>query len=154
MQTTSRCQARVAGRKAGPRRGRRRRWTTLWVVVLVGLTVALTTASRGAQRPPVSGRTSGVSAGHPLTSAAALETLSQGGNAFDAGVTARAIQANLEFFEAWPENQRHWLKPDGSLYAAGETIKLPTLAHTLTRMVEAEQAKAHLGRRPGCRRCP
>ena len=256
MQTTSRFQARVGGRKAGLRQGRRRRlWATLWVVGLVGLTVAFTTASLGAQRPPVSGRTAGVSTGHPLTSAAAFETLLQGGNAFDAGVTAllvggvveqdlyglggealilvypeaegkvtsivgqgwaphqasiewyrsrnrdlngegldpavvpgalhgaltvlerwgtmsfeqvaaraidyakngfplrpltaRAIQANLEFFEAWPENRRLWLKPDGSLYAAGETITLPALADTLTRMVEAEQAQAHLGRAQG-----
>ena len=35
-------------------------------------------------------------------------------------LTARAIQANLEFFEDWPENQRQWLKPDGSLYASFE----------------------------------
>ena len=225
------------------------------VVVLVGLTVALTAASLRAQRPPVAGRTAGISAGHPLTSAAAFETLLQGGNAFDAGVTAllvggvveqdlyglggealilvypedeqkvtsivgqgwaprrasiewyrernknlngegldpavvpgalhgaltvlerwgtmsfeqvvaraidyarngfplrpltaRSIERNLEFFEAWPANQRFWLKPDGSLYRAGETIKLPTLADTLTKMVEAERDKAHLGRAQG-----
>ena len=256
MQKTPRFHARLGGRKAGIRRGRRRRpGAALWVVGLVGLTVALTTASLRAQRPLVGGRTAGVSTGHPLTSAAAFETLLQGGNAFDAGVTAllvggvveqdlyglggealilvypedegkgtsivgqgwaphqasiewyrsrnrnlngegldpgvvpgalhgaltvlerwgtmsfeqvaaraidyaengfplrpltaRSIQANLEFLAAWPENQRYWLKPDGSLYAAGETITLPTLADTLTRMVEAEQAKAHLGRAQG-----
>ena len=64
-------------------------------------------------------------------------------------LTARAIEANLGFMEAWPENQRFWLKPDGSLYAAGETIAFPTLAATLTRMVEAERANAHLGREQG-----
>lgn len=37
------------------------------------------------QRPPVIGRSAGVSAGHPLTTAAAFETLMKGGNAFDAG---------------------------------------------------------------------
>ena len=39
--------------------------------------------------------------------------------------TAQAIEGNLKFFESWPDNQRYWLKPDGSLYKAGETIKLP-----------------------------
>ena len=207
---------------------------------------------RAVQRPPVSGRTAGVSAGHPLTTAAAFETLLRGGNAFDAGVTALlvggvveqdlyglggealilvypeqegevisivgqgwapkraslewyrtrkkdlegegldpavvpgalhaaltvlerwgtmsfeevaaraidyaehgfplrprpvySIQQNLEFFEQWPENRRYWLKADGSLYTPGETIKLPTLAETLKKMVEAEQASAHHGR--------
>ena len=39
-------------------------------------------------RPPVMGRSGGVSAGHPLTTAAAIEILQNGGNAFDAGVAA------------------------------------------------------------------
>ena len=64
-------------------------------------------------------------------------------------LTARAIEGNLEFLAAWPENQRYWLKPDGSLYAAGENIKLPTLANTLKKMVEAEQANASSGRAQG-----
>ena len=64
-------------------------------------------------------------------------------------LTARAIEDSLEFMAAWPANRRFWLKPDGSLYAAGETIKFPTLAATLTRMVEAERASAHLGREQG-----
>lgn len=208
-----------------------------------------------AQRPAVSGRTAGVSAGHPLTTAAAFEILLQGGNAFDAGAasllvggvveqdlyglggealilvypkaegkvtsivgqgwapkqasiewylsrdrdlngegldpsvvpgalhgaltvlerwgtmsfeqvsaraidyaengfplrprTARSIERNLEFFESWPDNQRYWLKPDGSLYKPGETITLPTLASTLRKMVEAETDSAHLGRAQG-----
>ncbi len=64
--------------------------------------------------------------------------------------TARAINNQLKFFEKWPDNQRYWLKPDGSTYAPGETIKLPTLARTLRRMVEAERAaKAKGGRRAG-----
>jgi gamma-glutamyltranspeptidase/glutathione hydrolase len=63
--------------------------------------------------------------------------------------TAQAIQANLKFFDNWPDNQRYWLKPDGSMYAPGETIKLPTLARTLRRMVEAERASAAKGRVAG-----
>jgi gamma-glutamyltranspeptidase / glutathione hydrolase len=51
-------------------------------------------------------------------------------------------------FEAWPDNQKYWYKPDGSQYQAGDTIKLPTLARTLTRMVEAERAAKPKGRRP------
>ena len=40
--------------------------------------------------------------------------------------TVRAIQNELTFFERWPGNKAYWLKPDGSRYKAGETIKLPT----------------------------
>ena len=223
-------------------------------LVLAGLAVAVASPLE-AQRPAVSGPRAGLSTGHPLTTAAAFETLIRGGNAFDAGVTAllvggvveqdlyglggeslilvypaeegevtsvvaqgwapkgasiewyesrgrdllgegldpavvpgalhgaltvlerwgtmsfeqvsaraieyagegfplrpltaRAVEANLGFMEAWPDNQRFWLKPDGSLYAAGETIAFPTLAATLTRMVEAERDHAHLGREQG-----
>lgn len=226
-------------------------------VLVIALWVIGAGGPRGlsAQRPPVMGRTGGVSAGHPLTTAAAFEILLQGGNAFDAGVasllvggvveqdlyslggealvlvyprsegkvtsivgqgwaakgatidwytrrnrdlagagldpavvpgalhaaltvlerwgtmsfeqvsaraieyaeqgfplrprTARAIERNLEFFESWPANQRYWLKPDGSMYAAGETIRLPTLAETLRQMVEAERAASSQGRAAG-----
>ena len=219
------------------------------------LAVALAAAPALAQRPMVSGRTAGVSTGHPLATAAALETLVQGGNAFDAGVTAmlvggvveqdlyglggealilvypaaegevtsivgqgwaprgatidwytdrdrdlngqgldpgvvpgaldgiltvlerwgtmtfeqvsaraidyaengfplrpltaRAIEENVDFLKEWPQNRRFWLKPDGSPYAAGETIALPALAGTLRKMVEAERDHAHLGRARG-----
>jgi gamma-glutamyltranspeptidase/glutathione hydrolase len=211
--------------------------------------------SFAAERPPVMGRNGGVSAGHPLTTAAAFEILTRGGNAFDAGVaallvggvveqdlyslggealvlvyprsdakvtavvgqgwapkgatidwyaahnknldgkgldpavvpgalhaaltvlerwgtmsfeqvaaraieyagqgfpmrprTAAAVTRNLKFFEDWPDNQRYWLKPDGAMYRPGETIKLPTLARTLTRMVEAERASASESRAAG-----
>ena len=225
-------------------------------VVFVALAAVLVAAPLEAQRPAVSGRSAGLSTGHPLTTAAAFEILLQGGNAFDAGVTAllvggvveqdlyaglggealilvypaaegevtsvvaqgwapkgasiewyesrdrdllgegldpavvpgalhgaltvlerwgtmsfeqvsaraiehagqgfplrpltaRAIEANLGFMEAWPDNQRFWLKPDGSLYGAGETIAFPTLAATLEKMVEAEREHAHLGREQG-----
>jgi gamma-glutamyltranspeptidase/glutathione hydrolase len=206
----------------------------------------------GGTRPPVIGSSGGVSAGHPLTSAAGLEILQRGGNAFDAGVaavlaggvveqdlfslggetlvlvypvkekkvtsvvgqgwepkggsiewyksrgktlegegldpsvvpgslhaaltvlekwgsmsfeqvsaraiayaeqgfpmrprTAETITRNLEFFKKWPDNERYWLKPDGSMYLPGETIKLPTLANTLKKMVEAERKAKKKGR--------
>jgi gamma-glutamyltranspeptidase/glutathione hydrolase len=206
-------------------------------------------------RPPIIGRNAGVSAGHPLTTAAALEILQQGGNAFDAGVaallvggvveqdlyaiggealilvypqhegkvtsingqgwapasadideylaasktlrgqgldasvvpgalhaalsvlerwgtmtfedvakraiehaelgfplrprTVRSIEGQIDFISQWPINQSYWLKPDGSFYAAGETIKLPTLATTFRKMVEAERENAGNGREAG-----
>src|SRR5215467_12982725 len=63
--------------------------------------------------------------------------------------TANAIRNQLKFFEQWPDNQKFWLKPDHSLYKPGETIKLPTLATTLRRMVEAERAARSKGRAAG-----
>ena len=209
-------------------------------------------AFQGPLRPPVIGRNAGVSAGHPLTTAAALEILQQGGNAFDAGVatllvggvveqdlygiggealilvypqgerkvtsitgqgwaaasanvddylrdgktlqgqglnpavvpgalhaaltvlerwgtmtfeqvaaraieyaelgfplrgrTTRSIEREIIFINEWPDNQRYWLKPDGSFYRAGETIRFAGLANTFKRMVEAERAHASEGR--------
>jgi gamma-glutamyltranspeptidase/glutathione hydrolase len=47
-------------------------------------------------RPPVIGRNAGVSAGHPLTTSAAMEILQQGGNAFDAGVAALLVGGVVE----------------------------------------------------------
>lgn len=63
--------------------------------------------------------------------------------------TANAIQRQLKFFEAWPDNKKYWLKPDGSTYKPGETIKLPTLARTLHRMIEAERGAKGKGRAAG-----
>lgn len=63
--------------------------------------------------------------------------------------TAAAIQRQLKFFESWPANKKYWLKPDGSQYQPGETIKLPTLARTLHRMVDAERAAKARGRAAG-----
>jgi len=63
--------------------------------------------------------------------------------------TAQAIQRQLKFFEGWPDNKKFWLKPDGSRYQPGETIKLPTLAKTLHRMVDAERAAKSKGRSEG-----
>src|SRR5262245_45551176 len=225
----------------------------LIVVALVALLVVSVT--RAAERPPFMGRNGAFSAGHPLTTAAAFEILTRGGNAFDAGVaallaggvveqdlyslggeglvlvypkdegkvtsivgqgwapkgatieyyksrgktldgegldpavvpgtihaaltvlekwgtmsfeqvsaraidyagngfplrplTANAIEGNLKFFQKWPENQRYWLKPDGSMHKPGDTIKLPSLARTLTSMVEAERTAAAKGRTAG-----
>ena len=45
--------------------------------------------------------------------------------------TAAGIERQLEFFKQWPDNQRYWLKGDGTTYRAGETIRLPALAKTL-----------------------
>lgn len=206
-------------------------------------------------RPPIIGRNAGISAGHPLTTAAALEILQQGGNAFDAGVaallvggvveqdlygiggealilvypqsekkvisitgqgwapaaanvddwlaagktlrgegldasvvpgalhgaltvlqrwgtmtfeqvsmraieyaeqgfplrvrTAAAIERDAEFIRRWPHNYLYWLKPDGSFYKAGETIRFPGLANTFRKMVEAERGKVVQGREAG-----
>ncbi len=63
--------------------------------------------------------------------------------------TVRAIRNQLQLFEQWPDNQKYWFKADGSLYTPGETIKLPTLARTLKRMVEAERAAKSKGRGAG-----
>jgi len=206
-------------------------------------------------RPPIMGRNAGVSAGHPLTTAAAMEILQQGGNAFDAGVaallvggvveqdlygiggealilvypeaenkvtsitgqgwapaaanvddwlaagktlkgegldasvvpgalhgaltvleiwgtmtfeqvskraieyaaegfplrgrTAFSIQREAEFIKQWPHNYLYWLKPDGTFYMPGETIRFPGLAKTFRRMVEAEQDASVQGRQVG-----
>jgi len=63
--------------------------------------------------------------------------------------TANAIRNQLRFFEQWPDNQKFWLKLDHALYKPGETIRLPSLARTLRRMVEAERAARSKGRAAG-----
>ena len=63
--------------------------------------------------------------------------------------TARTIRSQLKFMENWPANKAYWLKPDGSQYQPGETIKLPTLARTLKRMVDAERGAKGRGRTAG-----
>src|SRR5262245_52105080 len=64
-------------------------------------------------------------------------------------LTARAIREQMPFISKWPSNKAYWLKPDGSQYQPGETIKLPTLARTLRRMVEAERSAKSRGRAAG-----
>src|SRR3954465_5641585 len=214
-----------------------------------------TVVPRAADRPTVAGRNGAVSAGHPLTSAAAFEVLVKGGNAFDAGVaamlvggvveqdlyslggeglvlvypqrerkvisivgqgwapkgatiewytsrgknlngigldpavvpgvihaaltlldrwgrmtfeqvstraveyaqhgfplrprTADAINNSRKFIDAWPDNQRTWVKPDGRASRAGGPIPLPDLARTLSSMVEAERRAKKKGRGAG-----
>ena len=63
--------------------------------------------------------------------------------------TAQGIERQREFFQRWPDNQKYWWKPDGTTYKPGETIKLPTLARTLQRMVESERAARSRGRIAG-----
>jgi gamma-glutamyltranspeptidase/glutathione hydrolase len=63
--------------------------------------------------------------------------------------TARALETERAFFEAWPDNKRYWLKPDGSLPRPGDTITLPATARTLRRMVEAERGARQGGRVAG-----
>ncbi|MBA3324585.1 MAG: gamma-glutamyltransferase, partial [Rhodobacteraceae bacterium] len=63
--------------------------------------------------------------------------------------TAESIVNNLEFFEAWPDNQAFWLKEDGTPHEPGDLIRLPDLADTLTRMVEAEREATSEGREAG-----
>jgi len=206
-------------------------------------------------RPPVIGSNAGVSAGHPLTTSAAVEILQQGGNAFDAGVaallvggvveqdlygiggealilvypaaeaevvsvtgqgwapgaasiddylregrtlqgqgldpsvipgalhgaltvlerwgtmsfeqvarraieyaqegfplrsrTTNSIRREIEFIDQWPFNRLAWLKPDGSFYEAGESIRFPNMARTFRRMVAAERMAARTSGRVG-----
>ncbi len=63
--------------------------------------------------------------------------------------TADGVKRQREFFAKWPGNQRFWYKPDGTPHDAGDTIAMPTLARTLTRMVEAERAAKRKGRADG-----
>ncbi len=63
--------------------------------------------------------------------------------------TANSIRSNLEFFKKWPDNQRYWLKPDGSMYKPGEIIKLPDTAATIKKMIEAERTGKFQGREKG-----
>jgi gamma-glutamyltranspeptidase/glutathione hydrolase len=63
--------------------------------------------------------------------------------------TARSIEGEIDFINQWPDNQAYWLKPDGSFYQAGETIRLPTLADTFRKMVEAERMNSDEGRKAG-----
>jgi gamma-glutamyltranspeptidase/glutathione hydrolase len=63
--------------------------------------------------------------------------------------TAQAIRNQARLFEKWPDNRKVWYKPDGSQYKPGETVKLPALARTLRRMVDAERGAKSRGRIAG-----
>jgi gamma-glutamyltranspeptidase/glutathione hydrolase len=79
--------------------------------------------------------------------AAAIEYAEKGFPLRDS--TVRAVGNERTFFANWPDNQKYWLKGDGSEYKAGETIRLPSLARTLKRMVEAEKSARSKGRAAG-----
>ena len=63
--------------------------------------------------------------------------------------TADGVKRQREFFARWPANQRFWYKADGTPHEAGDTIAMPSLARTLTRMVEAERGAKAKGRAAG-----
>ena len=63
--------------------------------------------------------------------------------------TVNTIQRQRAFIDKWPTNKAYWLKADGTPYKAGDTIKMPTLARTLRRMVEAEREAKARGRAAG-----
>jgi gamma-glutamyltranspeptidase len=65
-------------------------------LVVVATSALFVKTASAAERPPVIGPHAAVSAGHPLTSAAALEVLTRGGNAFDAGVAALLVGGVVE----------------------------------------------------------
>ncbi|MEE2636115.1 MAG: hypothetical protein VYE68_02630, partial [Acidobacteriota bacterium] len=65
-------------------------------VIVMLVVLVLSSLPLLAQRPFVAGPTAGVSAGHPLATAAGFEILVQGGNAFDAGVAALLVGGVVE----------------------------------------------------------
>src|SRR5919107_1038180 len=72
------------------------RFRVFTVLTFALAAAAISTSPTAAQRPPVMGRNAGISAGHPLTTAAAFEVLTKGGNAFDAGVAAMLVGGVVE----------------------------------------------------------
>ena len=63
--------------------------------------------------------------------------------------TTQSIKRSIDFLNQWPFNRLMWLKSDGSFYEAGETIRFPDMARTLSRMVEAERLAIRTGGRVG-----
>ena len=73
------------------------RWWMAGLLAIVAIFVMAAMPRRpSSTAPPVIGRTAAVSAGHPLTTAAAFEILVKGGNAFDAGVAAMLVGGVVE----------------------------------------------------------
>src|SRR5688572_31988357 len=77
-------------------RPRTRAGVTGAVAILAAAVWMTHSGVRAADRPPVMGRNGAVSTGHPLTTAAAFEVLTKGGNAFDAGVAAMLVGGVVE----------------------------------------------------------
>ena len=80
----------------------------------------------------------------------AARAIAYAGEGLPAPHQHRAFHRNQKaLFDKWPDNQKYWYRPDGTYYNAGDTIRLPTLARTLSRMVEAERAAKKKGRAAG-----
>src|ERR1700716_554767 len=79
-----------------PRPAMRRIWLMAAALLALATPDVFGTAAGAAERPAVMGRNGGVSAGHPLTTAAGFEILTRGGNAFDAGVAALLVGGVVE----------------------------------------------------------
>jgi gamma-glutamyltranspeptidase / glutathione hydrolase len=79
-------------------RPRRVSWIAAVIVTVAVGAIGVSTQepSHSALRPAVMGPSGGVSAGHPLTTAAGFEILLKGGNAFDAGVATLLAGGVLE----------------------------------------------------------
>lgn len=63
--------------------------------------------------------------------------------------TVAAIRNQQALFDRWPGNRTYWHHKDGSIPKPGDTVRLPALARTLQRMVEAERAASGRGREAG-----
>lgn len=63
--------------------------------------------------------------------------------------TVAAIRNQQPLFDRWPRNRTYWHHADGSIPKPGDTVRLPALARTLRRMVEAERAASARGRAAG-----
>ncbi|MDE2662193.1 MAG: gamma-glutamyltransferase family protein [Gemmatimonadota bacterium] len=68
----------------------------------------------------------------------------ENGHPIEASVVA-AIESHRELFESFPSSRRMFL-PRGRVPEPGETFRMPDLANTLRKVVEAEQAALAAGR--------
>ena len=88
--------AKAAGNSGTPANAVRQLHGVAAALVALLVLQCIGAVAQAADRPAVMGRNGGVSAGHPLTTAAALEILARGGNAFDAGVAALLVGGVVE----------------------------------------------------------